>query len=165
MQKLQKGVKAFFPPAPTTCSFWKQVVLAVSYISFQRYSMHIQAIWICILWFPETQILKCCILLWFCSMEKLAEFTALFPVLSLTNPHWAFDPTSSLTLLSSRSQRLPYPAQWLGLSPHFVRLSRTWHGRSLPPSFKHSLFLASRTLLPSCLLQLALLAFFLLPDL
>lgn len=44
MQKPQKDVKAFFPAAPVMCSFWKQPVLAISCISFQRCSMHMETI-------------------------------------------------------------------------------------------------------------------------
>ena len=131
MQKSQKYVKAFFPPAPVTCSFWKGPVLAVSCISFQTFcastsNMNMYS------WFPKTHILKCWILLWLCYMEKFTEFTILFLSLSLTCPHHqAFDPTIPLKLLASRSQPLPYQIQWLGLSLHFIQFSRTWHSLSL----------------------------------
>lgn len=44
MQKPQKDIKAFFPPAVMMCSLWKQLVLAISCIFFQRCSVHIEAI-------------------------------------------------------------------------------------------------------------------------
>lgn len=103
-------------------------------------------------WFPKTQILKCCILLWLCYRERLAEFTTLFPIFSLTCPRRAFDLTSPPKLLSSRSQPLPSQIQWLGLSPHFIQFSRT---QFVPPSsFRHPLYLASRACLPHWLPRL-----------
>ena len=83
--------------------------------------------------FPQTQVLKCCVLLWLGYIEKFTEFTALFPILSLASPHWAFDTTTPPKLLSSRPQPLPCQIQWPGLSPRCIQLSRTWHSGSLPP--------------------------------